>query len=249
MSKPIKFYDIPSKLNKAWSPNTLKTMYTLTFKGLPYEIVWTEYPDIESTCKSIGAPPTDKKADGRPHYTLPVIHDPNTGASISESFAIVEYLENTYPNPEKTLIPAGTRALQKAFIEAYRGKVFPSLAPLALPRTADVLNPPSEEYFRSTRAVLFGKPLTELEPKDDKRAEAWKQVEAGYGAIDGWLKKEDRYVMGDKVSFVDFVLAGSILWIRILWGEDSEEWKKATSWHDGRWARLVKDFEQYERLS
>ncbi|ESK90067.1 hypothetical protein Moror_7863 [Moniliophthora roreri MCA 2997] len=249
MTKLIRFYDIPSKLGKAWSSNTLKTMYTLNYKGIPYELIWVEYPDIESTCKSIGAPPTSKKADGRPHYTLPIIHDPNTGASIAESFAIAEYLEKTYLNPEKSVIPPGTEALQKAFLDMLQGKVFAVLNQLRLPRTAEILNPPSEEYFRRTRAAMVGKPLTELELKGEKRVEAWKQVEAGYGAIDAWLKKEDQYVMGDRISFVDFALASSLIYIRILWGEDSEEWKNICSWHNGRWGRLVKDFGAYERLA
>ncbi|EEB99826.1 hypothetical protein MPER_00396, partial [Moniliophthora perniciosa FA553] len=33
-------------------------------KGIPYELAWVEYPDIENLCKTIGAPATDTKADG-----------------------------------------------------------------------------------------------------------------------------------------------------------------------------------------
>ncbi|EEB92162.1 hypothetical protein MPER_09371 [Moniliophthora perniciosa FA553] len=118
-TKPIRFYDIPGTSGKAFSANTLKIMYALGYKGIPFERIWVEMPDIENTCKSIGASPTDKKPDGSPWYTLPVIHDPNTGETISDSFVIMEYLEKTYPSsPEKALIPPGTTALQKAFIDA-----------------------------------------------------------------------------------------------------------------------------------
>ncbi|ESK89976.1 hypothetical protein Moror_736 [Moniliophthora roreri MCA 2997] len=247
-TRPIRFYDIPTKSGTAVSLNTLKTMYTLTYKRIPFERIWVEMPDIENTCKSIGAPPTGKKADGSPFYTLPVIHDPSTGESISDSFLIMEYLEKTYPSaPERALIPPGTTALQKAFIDAYRGKTFPVLTPLLMPRTAEVLNPPSEEYFRRTKEVKLGKSITELEPKGEKRVEVWKQVQDAFGVVDAWIEN-GRFVMGDRVSFADFDLAGMFLWIRIAWGEDSEEWKNVSSWHGGRWSRLLKELEVYEKL-
>ncbi|ESK89958.1 hypothetical protein Moror_739 [Moniliophthora roreri MCA 2997] len=247
-TKPIRFYDIPSKLGIAFSPNTLKTMYALTYKGIPFERIWVEMPDIENTCKSIGAPPTDKKADGSPLYTLPVIHDPNTGETISDSFPILEYLEKTYPSPpEKALIPLGTTALQKAFIDAYRGKIIPALTPLVFPRTLEMMNPPSENYYRRTRELALGKTVTELEPKGEKRVEVWKQVEAAYGAVDAWIG-DGKFVMGDRVSSVDFDLAGIFLSMKLQWGEDNEEWKSISSWHGGRWTRLLKELEAYEKL-
>ncbi|KAI3599152.1 glutathione transferase fungal specific class A [Moniliophthora roreri] len=246
MPNPIRYYDIPSKLGKAWSPNTLKTMYTLNYKGIPYELVWVEYPDIENLCKSIGASATSTKADGRPHYTLPAIHDPNTGISIADSIKVAEYLDKTYPG--KPVIPPGTASLHKAFADAFIAKIYPSLLQVTMPRTANNLNPSSEEYFRRTKAARFGKALTEVDPKGEKRVEFWKQIETAYGTLDGWMKKEDQYVMGDTVSFADFVIAASLLWIRVLWGEDSEEWKSVASWHDGRWGRLIKSLTPYEKL-
>ncbi|KAJ7483558.1 hypothetical protein FB451DRAFT_1234964 [Mycena latifolia] len=79
MTPPIVFYDIPSTLpNKCWSPNTWKTRYALNFKGIPYKTSWVEYPDIEPLSREVGAAPTRNKPDGRPHYTLPMIHDPST---------------------------------------------------------------------------------------------------------------------------------------------------------------------------
>ncbi|KAJ8699426.1 hypothetical protein PTI98_002541 [Pleurotus ostreatus] len=67
----IIFYDIPSSLEpQAWSHNTWRVRYALNIKGIPYQTVWVEYPDIEAVCKKIGASPTGEEA---PHYTLPVI--------------------------------------------------------------------------------------------------------------------------------------------------------------------------------
>ncbi|GAW07249.1 AChain Crystal Structure Of Glutathione Transferase Gstfua3 From Phanerochaete Chrysosporium [Lentinula edodes] len=120
----IVFYDIPfAESNICWSPNTWKTRYSLNYKGLSYRTEWIEYPDIEALCIKIGAAPTDVKADGiTPDYTLPVIYDPSTDKTISDSFAIALYLDTAYPDTPK-LFPPGTQALQEAFVHFRKGGV------------------------------------------------------------------------------------------------------------------------------
>ena len=131
----IILYDIPSKVGP-WSPNTWKTRqvprnssnhikltvfssYSLNYKGLPFRTVWVEYPDIESTLKAAGiVSNTRKKPDGSPTWTVPAIYDPKTKTGITESFAIAEYLDKTYPDTP-LLIPPGTRTLQKAWIPTF----------------------------------------------------------------------------------------------------------------------------------
>ncbi|KAF7320563.1 hypothetical protein HMN09_00140300 [Mycena chlorophos] len=77
----IVFYDVALKeVGACRSPHTLKSRYALNFKGLEYTTMWLEYPEIEDACKAIGGKPTRNKPDGTPLYTLPMIHDLNTGA-------------------------------------------------------------------------------------------------------------------------------------------------------------------------
>ncbi|TBU52346.1 hypothetical protein BD310DRAFT_998700 [Dichomitus squalens] len=66
-----------------WPPNTWKNRFSLDIKGIPYKTVWVESPDIEPLCKKIGATAAEERRDGTPLYTLPFIHDPNTGAIVS----------------------------------------------------------------------------------------------------------------------------------------------------------------------
>lgn len=100
------------------------TRYALNYKGLPYETVWIEYPDIEDHCKKIGAEPSMIRKNGKPYYSLPVIqHD---GKVITDSARIVEYLDSTYPDTPK-IIPAGTHVLHKAFFAAYDSATFSPL--------------------------------------------------------------------------------------------------------------------------
>ncbi|KAK7024337.1 hypothetical protein VNI00_016373 [Paramarasmius palmivorus] len=231
--------------NHNFVPKALLTFdrYTLNYKKLPYEVVWVEFPDIEETMKSIGAAPTATKPNGQPKYTLPAIHDFGTDVRLCDSIKIVEYLEATYPSdPEKALIPQGTKALQLAFLDASRALLGPAMRPLVPPQEATILSPRSREHFLSSYGI------SEQVMAPEKREAAWKSVESAWAKVDSWMRKEDRFVMGDTVCFLDFAIAGQFVLFRIIWGEDSEEWKMMSSWQGGRWARLVRDLAEFEKL-
>jgi glutathione S-transferase len=204
-----------------------------------------EYPDVEALYKKLGTSATAKKPDGSPFYTLPVIHDPNTGTTVSDSFQIAEYLDKTYPDTPR-VIPPGTRALQAAFIDASWSKMVGNLFKFLMPKVSQALNKSGEEYFRRTREAAIGSTLEEMYPTGDKAEEVWKNAEADFAVVYGWLR-EDEFVIGDKISFADFAIGGVLVVSRVLLGEESEEWKRMLGWHNGRWARIAKSLEKYEK--
>ncbi|KAG9308897.1 hypothetical protein JVU11DRAFT_11357 [Chiua virens] len=105
--KTIILYDIPCITpGRPWSPNTMKTRYSLGYKGLPFTTVWVEFPDISALLQSKGI-------DQGP-YTLPAIEDPNTGAVIVDSLAIATYLDETYPETPKLMSPAARALMEHA---------------------------------------------------------------------------------------------------------------------------------------
>ncbi|KAL0571113.1 hypothetical protein V5O48_010845 [Marasmius crinis-equi] len=252
MTTPVEIhlYDAPSKLSdKAWSPNPWKIRYALNYMKIPYRTIWVEYPEIAPACIKIGAPPSRMNPDGSPYYSVPTIYDPNTGKAISDSEKIMEYLESTYPSPpERSLVPAGTWPLQLAFIHAiFTPSVILPLLPFAITRSTMILNEVSVPHFLEARKPLFGgRSLAEVEPKGESRATEWKKVEEGFGIINSWTaEQKGTFLMGDRVIYVDFVVAGLVRWIRLIFGEDSEEWRSVKTWHGGRWERLVNELEQY----
>lgn len=216
----------------------------LNYKNLKYKTEWIEYPDIEAHCKKIGAPPTDKKADGRDHYTLPVIYDPSTKAVVADSIAIVKYLDTAYPDTPQ-LFPDGTDAFQTAYNMLIRPTVIMPMLNIIVCRICGILNPPSAEYFRKTREVQFGKKLEELGTESD-----WTALEAGLERVKVCLdangKGKDLLAMGDKITFADLLLASILIWGRVVTGEDSEDWKRITALHDGKWAKFLEQFTKYE---
>jgi len=243
----IVFYDIPSTLpGKAWSPNTWKVRFVLNYKGIPYRTEWVEYPDIEPHNKKLGINPTSKKPDGSPHYTLPAIHDPSTGTYLADSLLIAEYLEKTYPDTP-SIFPHETKSLQYAFQSSFGiGAVRPFIIPTIFPKLGTQR---SEDYYRRTREISFGKTLEDVVPVGNERIEEWAKFREGLNKVDQCFAKTDAkgpFVMGDTISWSDIFVSSYLIWFKIVWGEDSEEWKDVASWNEGRWGNLLRAFGEYQ---
>ncbi|KAJ3877679.1 hypothetical protein F5051DRAFT_313931, partial [Lentinula edodes] len=101
----IILYDTPGHSPQPWAPNIWRIRqvcaFVLNYKRLRYRTQWVEFQNIEATLRSIGAPPSSVRSDGRPVYTLPVIVDPTRSPSRPEILSnpnnIAEYLETYYP--------------------------------------------------------------------------------------------------------------------------------------------------------
>lgn len=196
-------------------------------------------------CKEIGAPPTAKKPDGSPLYTLPAIYDPSTGAAVSESTDIAIYLDTAYPDTPK-LFPPGSRALQRDILDVHFKPGSMTVLQFTMPAVYTVLNPVSQEFFRRTKEIVFGMTIEELSPKGKRREEEWAKVKDEFSTIDRRLPHEkDTYIMGNKVSFLDFIVASHILSMKTLLGENSAEWNDIKAWNAGRWLAIVKSIEKY----
>jgi glutathione S-transferase len=79
-----------------WSHYVEKVRWALDFKGVEWQAVDVD-PFSKREMRHLQCKTT--LATGRKEYTVPTIHDQATGAILSESSAIVEYLEQTYPTP------------------------------------------------------------------------------------------------------------------------------------------------------
>jgi len=223
--------------------------FTLNFKGIPYKTEWVEYPDIEPLCKKLGIPPTSKKADGRDHYTLPAIHNPSTGAYVSDSILIAEYLEKTYPGTPQ-VFPHNTLALQTTFGQAF-GDNIGALRNFLVPAIYFKLNPQSQEYFRRTREESCGKAMEDITPKGEAAVEEWAQFRDGLGKVDAWYAKnggQGPFLLGKAPSWGDIVVGSCLVWLRITLGEDSSKWKDISSWNNGRWAGIVDAMKECETV-
>ncbi|KAF8488921.1 hypothetical protein BU17DRAFT_72778 [Hysterangium stoloniferum] len=238
----ITIYDIPRRTGRSLNPLCMRIKAILNYKGIPYRTEWVEYPDISATLRKIGAAPTSIKPDGSPDYTVPVISDPDHPTEdgspnvISNSWKIAEYLDEMYPT-SGVVFPRGTKSLQFLFDEHLSKSCIAIITPAFVIKTYHSLQDGSQAYFRQSRETLFKKKLEEISPEGSEEwNEAWKNVEKAFADLALILDKngkDSQFVLGDTISYEDFVLASVFYATAILM---PEKWEEMKHWHGGRWA-------------
>ena len=169
----------------------------LNYKGIDYETMWLEYPDVAPTLKSFGLSPN---SEGMP-YTIPAVQLPD-GTYMMDSRKIATELEHRYPSPSLRL---DSPILKK--VEGLIPRLTGPLVGVFMPKVPPaLLNPPSAEYFERTRAVRYGKTLSEM-GRDSDEEKAWAQVEPLLKEMGDILKAEGGpFALGQTVSYTDFVI-------------------------------------------
>lgn len=206
--------DLPSKGNKpqAWSLNPWKARASLNYKNIPYKTEWVEYPDLAPTLSSRGVPKNDGAA-AYTDYTSPAAKFPD-GTWVMDSRKIAEALETLQPMP--TLHMDRGDVIDKT--QAVVLELFGHLRPEVMPRIPPtLLNARSAEYFEETRAKRFGMSLKDLAKSDKAGEAAWKGAEPSIKQLAEILKeKPGVFVLGEEVSFADFVIGGMFHMLRLL---------------------------------
>ena len=76
-------------------------------------------------------------------------------------------------------------------------------------------------------------------------------LEAAFATFGRWMDgcgDGRRFFMGEEMCYADVTVASFLIWIRVLYGEESEEWKRMEAWDKGRWARLLAAMEKYSAV-
>ncbi|PGH35976.1 hypothetical protein GX50_01146 [[Emmonsia] crescens] len=252
---PVHFFDITSILptpSKSWSPNTLRTRLVLNFKKIPYTQSFISYPDIAPLLKSLSVPPLQ---GGNYPYTLPAIAHPasitsnsNPSGVINDSWPIALHLESTFPSPHyPTIFPSeGSYALALAVAKLVNVMI-PATRRVLLPKIPAILDERGAEYFRQTRAEMFGKPLEEMALESEELGKAWVSLEADLKVVaemlkgnnnsgaEGKEKKKGPFFEGEQAGYADLVFAGFLTWYE---RGDRDAWERAVSIGDGEIRRF-----------
>ncbi|KAG7094515.1 hypothetical protein E1B28_005346 [Marasmius oreades] len=244
----ITLYDMgPSSFPESMggSPHVRKVIFTLNYKSLPFKITTLHFDSIEPTAKSLNAPPTTTKPDGSPKYTVPFIHDTRTGKSISDSFLIAEYLDKTYPDTP-AVVPKGTGTLQLVFTDVVQRKMM-CLMPVLMPKYEEWC---SEELIESRRKV-YGEVLKPPKISEEEERAVWESGRKTFGELAAAYVHSGNSVFvmgGDRPVFADFVVASMVVAIKVMFGEESEEWRDVVGWNEGRIGRLVEKVLGYPKV-
>ncbi|KAJ7782276.1 hypothetical protein DFH07DRAFT_318549 [Mycena maculata] len=239
----IVFYDIASAPPvRPFAVNPRKTRYALNFKRVHYRTEWVELPDIPSVRQKIGAAPVRTHVrDGSPYYTLPVIHDPSTGAVVGDSFDIALYLDKTYPS-DTPLFPPASTAVQAAF-NKYVDKFMDPFVVLCLQGLP--LNPATAEVSQADFCWRAGvERWDELAIVGDERARLLEQFNAALGGeLARWYSYSDGpFMEGENPLYADFVVGGWLGFMSVAL--PAKEWADIQTWQDGLWGRLHRTLQE-----
>jgi glutathione S-transferase len=141
---------------------------------------------------------------------VPVLLDGE--ASIADSWAIANYLEDTYPDRPSLFGGEGGRAMGRMLNwwgdTAVVGGMFPLIA-------ADIhahLLPPDQTYFRRTREARLGKTLEQAAADRDGEVEGFRR---GLTPMRLTLKTQP-FLGGTAPNYADYIVFGGFQWARAI---------------------------------
>ena len=190
----IRMYDLcDAESERRFSPFCWRVKFALAHKGLDFEAVAWKFTEKDVIAEH------DSK-------TVPVIIDGDT--RVSDSWAIAEYLEATYPDAPP-LFPHGTAEVR--FIKAWTESiVHMGLGPMMMYDIYRHVAPEDEAYFRESREARVGMKLEELHAGRDGRLKGFR---ASLNPLRLTLKAQP-WISGDAPAHADHIVMSAFMWAR-----------------------------------
>ena len=188
----ITFYDLALSTGATISPFVWATKYAVKHKGFNLDVVPGGFTKI-------------LERTGGKTERLPAIVD--DGKWVLDSWGIVEYLDETYPD-RPILIPHPSVAIVTRALDAWFWQV--ATGPWMRCNCVsyrDLANPEDHEYITYSREKMLGKTLEEMQ-------EGWEDRLAGISAALEPLRialREADWLGGDGPNYADYRIMGSIL--------------------------------------
>jgi glutathione S-transferase len=182
---------------RPFSPFCWRTRMALAHKGFSAETIpWC------FTEKDAIAPHGSEK--------VPVLLDGDT--SVADSWAIANYLEDTYPDRPSLFGGAGGRAMARMLNWWGDVVVIAGIFPLIIADIPTGLKPVDAAYFRKSREARFGKPLEEVMAGRDKAVEGFRK---SLDPLRLTLKTQP-YLGGQAPNYADYIVFGPFQWARVV---------------------------------
>lgn len=190
----IQMYDLcGAESDRRFSPFCWRTKFALAHKQVPFETIAWKFTD-KDVLAAHGA------------RTVPVIIDGDQ--KVSDSWAIAEYLEDTYPTGP-SLFPNGRG--EARFVKSWTEAVLTAgVAPLVIHDIYRHVDPADEAYFRESREGRFGKTLAEVQASRDDRVKGFRSA---LNPIRMTLAAQD-WIAGDQPAFADHMVMAPFMWAR-----------------------------------
>lgn len=182
---------------RPFSPYVWRIRMALAHKGLDVECIPWRFKDKDAI-----APYKAEK--------VPVLIDGEK--SVADSWAIANYLEDTYPDKPSLFGGDGGRANAK-FMNAWSDiNLIAGIFPLIAVDITQQLDAEDRDYFRSSREARIGKTLEEFVANRDKAVE---QFRKGLDPMRIMLRTQP-FIGGNAPNYADYIVFGPLLWARAV---------------------------------
>lgn len=182
---------------RPFSPYCWRTRMALAHKGLTAESIPWRFTE-----KSAIAPHGSEK--------VPVMLDGDK--PVVDSWAIANYLEDTYPERPSLFGGEGGRAMARMLNWWGDMAVIGGMFPLIVADIPDHLAEVDAAYFRASREARFGKPLEQVTAGRDTAVTAFRK---SLDPLRLTLKTQP-YVGGDQPNYADYIVFGGFQWARVV---------------------------------
>ena len=189
-------HDLVNRHQTHFSPNSWRVRMALAHKGLVFEV----RDVLFGTIKDIS--PEQK-------LTIPTLtHD---GRLVTDSWAIVEYLDEAFPETPRLIAPAADGHVTRFFQYWVQTTVHAGIARLILLDVHDSLQASDQAYFRATREKQFHKTLEEIQAGREQQVEAFRKSLQPLRMAVG----SHGFVGGDNPCYADYLAFGGFQWARV----------------------------------
>jgi len=192
----ITMYDLAGEdSNRRFSPFCWRAKLALAHKGLEVETIPWRF--------------SDKQVIAKYNWErVPVIVD--NGRGVVDSWAIANYLEDTYPKQPSLFGGGAGRSLARFYNQWADTFLHPAIARFVMVDIFNNLDPRDRDYFRQSREARFGTTLEAFCGDREKKLDAFRQsLEPLRQTL-----AEQPYLSGDQPLYPDYIVFGSFQWPR-----------------------------------
>lgn len=186
---------VGTDVERPFSPYCWRTRMALAHKGLDAETVPWRFTE-----KSAIAPHKSDK--------VPVLLDGDT--TVADSWAIANYLEDSYPDRPSLFGGDGGRAMGRMLNWWGDVAIVGGIFPLIAADIHDHLLPVDQAYFRQTREARLGRTLEEAAAPRDKAVEGFRK---SLDPLRLTLRSQP-FIGGTAPNYADYIVFGGFQWAR-----------------------------------